>query len=210
MKVVISIDPIRFPLTGIGRYTYELIRFLSESGDIEELVYYSGRRIVADVPSSGQTVPAGTNLSTLKRWVQKNAWASETYRLLLPLLQRYTLKGYSDYLYHGPNFYLPPAPGLKVATFHDLSPFTWAHCHPVERVRFMQKELKKTLRVADALITDSEYTRKELAEYFSWPIERIHAVPLASSPEFYPRAAEVIQPTLSEYGLKSGEYSLYV
>ena len=99
----------------------------------------------------------------------------------MPLLRRRALKHYGDYLYHGPNFFIPPFPGRSVATFHDLSPFTWAHCHAPQRIRYLQKELEKTLDRADALITDSEYTRRELAEYFSWPLERIHTVPLASS-----------------------------
>ncbi len=63
---------------------------------------------------------------------------------------------------------------------------------------------------ADALITDSEYTRKELAEYFSWPIERIHTVPLASSAEFHPRSAEDLKSALSRHGLEMGGYSLFV
>lgn len=212
MKVVISIDPIRFPLTGIARYTYELISSLNKNVEIAELVYYSGRRIVSKVPapSQAQVQAANAGLSSVKRWAQRSSMVSEAYRQLLPLLQRYTLKEYCDYVYHGPNFYLPPAPGAKVATFHDLSPFTWAHCHPVERVRFMQKELKKTLKIADALITCSEYTRKELADYFSWPIERIHTVPLASSPEFYPRSHAETQQVLAQYGLQHGAYSLYV
>ena len=72
------------------------------------------------------------------------------------------------------------------------------------------KELKLTLERADALITDSDYTRQELADYFAWPIERIHAVPLSSSPEFFPRSAEALRETLARHGLEAGGYSLFV
>lgn len=120
----------------------------------------------------------------LKRAVQKNFLAVEAYRLLMPLLRKRALKGHGEFLYHSPNYYLPPFAGRSVATFHDLSPFTWSHCHAPQLVRYLQKELKTTLVRADALITDSEYTRKELSDYFSWPIERIHTVPLASSASF--------------------------
>jgi glycosyltransferase involved in cell wall biosynthesis len=77
-------------------------------------------------------------------------------------------------------------------------------------VRYLQKELKTTLGRADALITDSDYTRNELAEYFSWPIERIYTVPLASSAEFHPRTADELKSTLSRHGLEVGGYSLFV
>src|SRR5690606_10186957 len=109
----------------------------------------------------------------------------------------------------GPNFQVPNFGGRKIATFHDLSPFTWAHCHPPERVRFMRSECLKTIKRADALITDSEYTRREIAEYFSFPLERIHAVPLASAAEFHPRRDAELR-TLSDYDLTPQTYTLFV
>ncbi len=77
-------------------------------------------------------------------------------------------------------------------------------------VRYLQKELRATLDRADALITDSEYTRRELSEYFSWPIERIHTVPLASSEEFFPRDYDSLEAPLARHGLVPGGYSLFV
>jgi alpha-1,3-rhamnosyl/mannosyltransferase len=142
--------------------------------------------------------------------VQKNFLAVEAYRLLMPLLRKQALKGHGDFLYHSPNYYLPPFAGRSVATFHDLSPFTWSHCHAPQLVRYLQKELKTTLGRADALITDSDYTRNELADYFSWPIERIYTVPLASSAEFHPRTTDELKSTLSRHGLEVDGYSLFV
>jgi alpha-1,3-rhamnosyl/mannosyltransferase len=207
MKLMLSVEPVRFPLTGIGRYTYELARRLQQSTALTDLQFFSGARVLPALPTAADASGSGYGL---KRVVQQSALAIEAYRLLMPLLRRQALKHYADYLYHGPNFFLPPFPGRSVATFHDLSPFTWAHCHAPQRIRYLQKELKQTLSRADALITDSEYTRRELAEYFSWPLERIHAVPLASSAEFYPRSAAELQAPLAGYGLVSGEYSLFV
>lgn len=60
------------------------------------------------------------------------------------------------------------------------------------------------------MITDSHYTRQELADYFAWPLERIHAVPLASSPEFHPRSPDALRETLARHGLEPGGYSLFV
>lgn len=134
----------------------------------------------------------------------------EAYRLLMPLFRRRTLKVLDDYLYHGPNFFIPSFPGRSVATFHDLSPFTWTQCHAPQRIRYWQKEMCKALERADALITDSEFTRRELADYFSWPLERIHAVPLASSEEFHPRHEHELRDVLACYGLHTGGYSLFV
>lgn len=207
MKLILSVEPVRFPLTGIGRYTYELALRLQQSPEIVDLQFFSGRRFLPALPTAAEASGSGYGL---KRAVQKNFLAVEAYRLLMPLLRKNALKGHGDFLYHSPNYYLPPFAGRSVATFHDLSPFTWSHCHAPQLVRYLQKELKTTLVRADALITDSEYTRRELADYFSWPIERIHTVPLASSAEFHPRSEEVLRNALSRHGLEVGGYSLFV
>ncbi|MBN2865412.1 MAG: glycosyltransferase family 4 protein [Thiotrichales bacterium] len=212
MKLMISVESIRFPLTGIGRYSYELICHLNQLGLIEQISYFNGRAVVDQLPTEqahdAQVKPS--NQYRLKRWVQSSSVVSELYRQVLPWAQRRALKNHADFLYHGPNFYLPPSGGLKVATFHDLSPFTFADCQLPARVNYMQKELKKTLATADALITDSEFVRQELASYFNWPLERIFTVPLAASAEFYPRLSESTRLVLSHYGLQHGAYSLYV
>lgn len=207
MKLVLSVEPIRFPLTGIGRYTYELARRLQQSPDITDLQFFAGRSFLPELPTAANE--SGSSYG-LKRAVQKNFLAVEAYRLLMPMLRKAALKGHGDFLYHSPNYYLPPFAGRSVATFHDLSPFTWAHCHAPQLVRYLQKELKATLVRADALITDSEFTRQELASYFSWPVERIYTVPLASSPEFYPRPPEELKATLARHGLEANSYTLFV
>jgi hypothetical protein len=122
--------------------------------------------------------------------VQKNFLAVEAYRLLMPLLRKQASKAMGISFTTALIIICRHLLDRSVATFHDLSPFTWSHCHAPQLVRYLQKELKTTLVRADALITDSEFTRRELANYFSWPIERIHTVPLASSPEFHPRPPE--------------------
>lgn len=207
MKVILSVEPVRFPLTGIGRYTYELAMRLQQSPEISDLQYFAGRSFLPALPTAAETSGSGYGL---KRAVQKNFLAIEAYRLLMPYLRKRALKGHGDYLYHSPNYYLPPFAGRSVATFHDLSPFTWAHCHAPQMARYLQKELTVTVARADALITDSQYTRHELANYFNFPLERIHAVPLASSPEFYPRTAEALAPALARHDLVPGGYSLFV
>ncbi|ACS87037.1 glycosyltransferase family 4 protein [Musicola paradisiaca] len=207
MKVILSVEPIRFPLTGIGRYTWELASALMQASQLSDLKFFSGRQFLRELPQVNECSDIQYGL---KQWVQKSYLATEIYRLLVPLLKKAALKNHDDYLYHGPNFFLPPFPGKKIATFHDLSPFTWAQCNTPQRNRFRQKEILKTLASADALITDSMYTRQEVANYFNWPIERIYSVPLACSPDFHQRDPEECREILSQYQLTYQHYSLYV
>ncbi len=207
MRVILSIEPVRFPLTGIGRYTYELARALQTHQATCELHLFGTTRFVEQLPQAREQDDGRLRL---KGMVQKSRMASEAYRHLVPLLKQHALRDFSDHLYHGPNFYLPPFRGLRIATFHDLSPFKWAECAAPQRVRFMQKELNVARKRADAFITDSQHSRLELADYFDIDPQRIHAIPLASSAEFYPRSAEQTRTTLDRYGLSHDGYSLYV
>jgi len=211
MKVILSIDPVRFPLTGIGRYTFELARHLKEIPQIEQLRFFSGYRFSDDLPKPILSAKASASSRVnLRSTILKSNVAVEMYRLLSPPLKRYALSSYSNHVYHGPNFYLPPFNGPSVCTFHDLSMFTWAHCSPPERVRYMRKEIALTLKRADMLITDSEYTRQEVASYFNWPLEKIRAVALACSNDFRPRRPEELSSVLKKHNLSLGGYSLYV
>lgn len=211
MKVILSIDTVRFPLTGIGRYTFELARQLKKISQIEQLRFFSGYRFVDDLPEAAQAAQSARPISTsLRRSVLKSRAVVEMYHLASPLIKRHALRGHADYIFHSPNYYLPPFDGPSVCTFHDLSVFTWAHCHPPERVRFMRKEITRTLKRANLLITDSEYTRQEIASYFGWPLEKIRAIPLACSDDFRPRTTDELVQVLAKHGLIPGGYSLYV
>lgn len=207
MKVILSVASIRYPLTGIGRYTYELARRLGQSSNISDFRLFVGSRFTPTLPHVEDV--SGANYK-LKRIVQRSRLATEAYRIIMPSLAKRALKNYSDYIFHSPNFFIPPFQGRSVATFHDLSPFTFTDCHPIERVRFMQREMHQALSRANSLIVDSEFTRREMAEYFSWPLERIHTVPLASSDEFYPRNAIDLLAAMRRYNLTPGQYSLFV
>ena len=206
MRVVFSTDSIKYPLTGIGRYTYELARQLQSNDDISELLFLQGTKISRDFP----TVKAESNATSgLKNAVKDSAIASELYRLSAPWLKSLSLRPYKSFVYHSTNFYLPPRVDNSVATFHDLSIFKWPQCHPANRVRYMQKELLLTLKRAKVLITDSEFTRTELADYFNYPIEQIVSAPLASSDDFYPREYTSLQSLMTRLGLVAGQYTLF-
>jgi len=211
MKVILSIDPVRFPLTGIGRYTFELAQNLKKLPEIEHLLFFSGHRFIDDLPEATISATSTASIAAnLRRTILKSRVAVGMYRSVSSLKKRYALRGYADHVFHGPNFYLPPFDGHSVCTFHDLSMFTWAHCHPPERVRYMRKEIELTLRRADMLITDSEYTRHEVAAYFAWPLDKVRAVPLACSVDFRPRTGDELVSVLNKFGLAVGGYSLYV
>lgn len=211
MKVILSVEPIRYPLTGIGRYTLELANHLGGISDIEEIKYFAGTQFVPNLPTAGDAAPSApaTGLMALKRRLARVPFLLHYARRATDQRRAQSLKGTRDYVYHGPNFYLPPVEGPAVVTIHDLSVLKMPEFHPPERVRFMEKEIELAVQRASRIITDSDFTRAEIADYFGWPIDKVHTTCLGGSAEFFPREEHELQAGLAEYGLRPGQYSLY-
>ena len=208
MKVILSVDSIKFPLTGIGRYTYELAKQLQLQKDLELKLFANGT-LVLGLSKHGEAKAKRNIVARLRMQLRKSNLVTRVYRTLVGIRSQIALRSHREAIFHGPGFYLPKFSGHSVATFHDLSIFTWAHCHPPERVRFMQRELKLTIQRASLLITDSEYTRQEIANYFGYPLDKIRTVPLACSPDFHPRDAIKTNSILNKFGLAHDGYTLY-
>lgn len=208
MKIILSIDPIRYPLTGIGRYTLELARGLLQSG-LEDLQFMQDTKLQSFIPVHVDSSPH-VKLPAWKEHLRKSSLVISIYRILKTMQKRRTLKGMEDYLFHGPNYYLPPFGGRSIVTIHDLSLYLMPQSHPPERVRYMKAEIRLSLKRATALITDTEYTRQEAARFLSWPLEKIYSVPLASGPEFRPRSDDELKGVLQSFNLKPRQYTLFV
>jgi alpha-1,3-rhamnosyl/mannosyltransferase len=210
MKVIFGADAIRYPLTGIGRYAYEVGRRLPYAEGVEHVRYLRGSRVLDALPERPAIGRTQQNNARLRRVVGGLPMFAEVYLHLEAIAQKRVLRGYSDYVFHGPNYYLPPHSGPCVATFHDLSVFSWPECHPAARVRRMQKELPKIMQRVQVLLTDSEFTRQEVAAHFNWPLNRIVVAPLAASSDYRPMDIVEVAPVLSQWGLHFGRYSLFV
>lgn len=187
MNIILPADSLKYPLTGIGRYTLELSKQLQTiSGVNLNFLYpdglHRGLKFIDEkqAPNAlSKRIDKYRRLpDRIHRLARRVPGTGLLYRAVLSKRQRALLANFPDHVFHGTNFYLPPFPGSKVVTIHDLSVFFWPECHPRERVRVVSKYIRKAVSCADIIVTDSEYTRKELAEYFAIPLQRIKAIPL--------------------------------
>ncbi|QIL81639.1 glycosyltransferase family 4 protein [Diaphorobacter sp. HDW4A] len=211
--VILGADAIHAPLTGIGRYAYELAMRLPECEGVESLRFYSlGQWISSEaVQARAKTVSTDElNKPTLRRVLAGNKLAVRAYSTLMPIWSRWRMQKERHALFHSPNYFLPPFPGKSVATIHDLSHIVCPQFHPAARVELLKRDLPRTMERADFLITDAESVRREVIEHFSWPEDRIGTVPLGVDASFHPRGAEDTLPILQRFGLEHGAYSLYV
>ncbi len=207
MKIVIAVNAIKPPLTGIGRYTWELANRIPGILGLDAVRFFSEGRWVNDVRALLDQSPA--KLVVRQRLLRSSA-AVEVYRLLSPWVLRQRLRPFSGHLYHGTNFYLPPFSGPAISTIHDLSIFRCPEFHPPERVDFMQREIRLALDRASFLICDSEFIRQEIIEFFGWPGDKVRVVPLGVGDEYHPRGVAETATVLKAFDLFFGRYTLCV
>lgn len=207
MKVILSVEPIKYPLTGIGRYTYELAKGIERLNCIENFRFFDGRLVLEKIPDENATASITHNLKSV---LKNSSVAIKVYQSLSPIIKKKALVKYNDYIYHGPNFILPAHAGKKVATFHDLSPFKFPDYFEAKRSRYTRQEILKALKRSDYIITVSDFIRQELNQYFNYPLEKIQTTHLAASEHFQQRSEEQTSPVLKKYHLEHQQYTLFV
>ena len=217
MDVILATDAIVAPLTGIGRYAFELASRLPTHSQIKRVRYFSFGSWRDGGSFSG--VGAGPQLDntggvkgvkSLRSHLAGSRVAVRAFHMLSPPFFGWRLRAEAGSLFHSPNYFLPPFPGRSVATIHDLSHVFYPKFHPAARVDYMLRALPETLRRADFLITDAESVRTEIIQHYGWAPDRIASVALGVDPVFRPRTAANVLPVLQRYGLHTTDYTLCV
>ena len=207
MKVILNVDAITHPLTGIGHYTLALGTQLQHLSAIDELRFFSADHWVPDL----QQAAAGNQwLARLRRWVPFKALALNAYGRRRARRFGQLTQSMADHVLHSPNFILLPHAGPSVATFHDLSFVHHRQTQPAYRLQFLDREIPKTLQQAAALITPTEFIKQEIIDQYGYPAEQIHVTPLGVAAGFAPHDEAVIAPTLAQHQLSHKGYVLAV
>jgi len=211
LQVILSIDAVRFPLTGIGRYTLELGRHLPRVAPDLSLSFLQGGRLVPALPHESDlgTQPRSAPGAKLRALLQRHGLALHVAREWVSWRQRQALRPHRAAVFHGPQFYLPGHAGPQVVTVHDLSVVRWPQYHPKGRAAVMQREIARAVEQAQVVLTDCAYTQAEVTAHYGLPADKVRAVPLACSPAFAPRTEQQLAPALTQWGLQAGGYALF-
>ncbi|WP_211610780.1 glycosyltransferase family 4 protein [Paraburkholderia haematera] len=202
MKLILAVDSIVPPLTGIGRYTWELAAHYQTSLEaLDSMRFFLAGRWV------------GNPADLLKLHTSEGHAPKRKRRFLRPPQSWYrwrTRREMRGHVFHSPNYFLPDSVESGVVTVHDLSVFKYPETHPIARIKHFEQGFASTLARAAHLITDSEAIRREVIDYFGWSPERITAIGLGVRQEFHPRETSEVAVSLRELGLASGGYALCV
>lgn len=218
LRLILATDAIFPPLTGIGRYAYELATRLPLCDEVEELRYlgmWAWGRMPSGLGAGGQTGAGAVPVSPawlvpVRRYMATKNWAVEVYDRVSEVLRSQLLRQGQGAVYHSPNYFLPAYDGPLVATVHDLSIDRFPETHPVASRRYFALAFRRSLDRADALITDSETVRQELIADYSVAPQRVTAIHLGVDSSFRPHAEGELRTVLACHGLVRGQYVLSV
>lgn len=136
--------------------------------------------------------------------------------LLELILSKGTRQTIKPELVHYPFFdlFFPTLPLIKkyptVVTIHDVIPLLYPQFYKVgKRGRLALIKQKLALRRVDAVITDSQASKTDIAKYLGVEMNKIEVVPLASNPEINIASEEEQRRVQRKYKLPKN-YLLYV
>jgi len=207
VDVIVNATSLLPPVTGIGRYTYNLMSTLPRLTDVK--FHYIYNNVLSEQLQYGKSTAMSTVL--LKKLFK--TIVPQPYRVSQWLRQRAfntAVRRYHPALYHEPNYLPLDFKGPTVVTVHDLSVIRFPESHPKDRVKQFERLLYGAVHSADAIVVDSDFIRSEVIEHFSVTPDKVFTTLLGVGQEFHPFVPDNIASTLSSYNLGYKSYLLVV
>jgi glycosyltransferase involved in cell wall biosynthesis len=196
VRIGIDARLVTAPRTGIGSYTENLIRALARVDREDEFVLFT------DEPLPALPGPNFTNAVLPVR--QRLLWTFGA----LPLACRARRLD----LFHGTtNFEVPALAGVPlVATVHDLIPLHFPEAVSRRFHLLFRTLIGRAVRAAARVLTDAEFTRREILARFPVAPGKVVTIPLAADPAYTAAAdPEGARRVRERHGLP-GRYLLFV
>src|SRR3990172_238351 len=173
-KIVINTISLLSKLTGIGRYTFEVCKRITQLGLHADFSYfygyYSKKLYMMDIPPSGKIAKA------IKNYLAKYYHIKKTTRESLLFVSRFSPKAFD--LYWEPN--IVPIEHLRskhlVTTIHDFSFQHYPECLPKENKEYLQKHFWKNIKRSDRIITVSNFIKQEIVGLLKYDEARIKVI----------------------------------
>jgi glycosyltransferase involved in cell wall biosynthesis len=176
-------------LRGIGHYSHNLLRALAVVEPTLEVVLFRDADGAHAVPDPRERV-VGPSIGY--RW---QLWE----RLGLPWA---AMRTGCTLLHSLANTTPPRAPLPRIVTVHDVIPFLADFVPSGPTLAYFTSVMPAAVRRADLVITDSEWSRNDIASVFRVPADRIRVIPLASSPSMQRPEPATLGPRLDALGIR--------
>lgn len=184
MRVAIDIQSVVGPRSGVGQFTYHLARTLPalDPQNRYTLFLFDFRRRLRD--PTLEEGPARLLKLRVPGLFVRTCWD------LLRAPPVDAIVGKAD-LFHFPNYVIAPlAEGRAVASIYDISFLRYPQCASAQTLRWLDRNLKRTVDRADGIVTISEFSKKEIVEVLGVPATKVRVV--------YPGVSEAFRRRVSE------------
>ncbi len=169
MRIVIDVAPLSHPRTGVGNYILGSLRGLVEAGADDVVAFapasVAGKRAIEEALDG---LPVERVLPVLPF---AHAWRTAWSRLQRPAAERFI--GAFDVLHFSDWMVPPQRAGVRSTMVHDLVPVRFPEWTDDKTVRLHRAKLRH-LDSCDVVVTNSEYTARDVTELFDVPAERLH------------------------------------
>lgn len=213
IKILVNVDCLIPPLTGVGRYAQGILRELVQSPEVEDLVGFStfglySRSDLAAMLASGTGVRQENSyallsdsssigspkrgmraltlylFNRLKPYIRRIPGIRSLRNMLRTLRVKAEKDRFKDFVYWEPNYLLADINNPAVAVIHDVSHERMPECHPQDRLAEMALRMPATLKRSQRLIAVSEFTKNEIQTLYQ-PTQCIDVVRPAVDSHFF-------------------------
>ena len=203
MRVGIIIYGLDRPTVGISRYTLELVRALRKCELCQDLwlLHGGGLGPLRDAAGGREvSLPGAGRLPLLMTWGQIALW-KRAKELKIDVI-------------HDPTGTSPLAlAGLRAATvttIHDVFPWSMPGYSSFLDMLIYRQWLPRRWAGTDAVITDSDQSRKDIEKFLLRETGVIYVIPNGASPKFRPLEQESVAAIVRDKFRIAGPYVLYL
>jgi glycosyltransferase involved in cell wall biosynthesis len=194
--------------TGIGVYTYNLIKALLENDPENEYVLFGFSTFSTFEYLKSTDLGNYPNVS-----VKVMKIPARSFRTLFKIWQKVNFPSIEKFIgkvdiYHSFNFYLPPQKdGKTVATIFDMTSLKFPNLHHKRTSELDEIRMTRIAKKADLVISISESAKKDFLE--KYPNKNVEVVYPAVSDQFEDDNKKDLNGVLKKYGI-GGKYFISV
>lgn len=170
MRILVDYRPALRQRTGVGEYIHELVRAFARRGTDEVAVFTSSWK---DRPSPELSAVLGAHV--IDRRIPVRLLNALWHRAVWPPVE--WLSGPIDVVHAAHPLLIPATRAAQIVTIHDLFFLTHPPAVTAEIQRDYASLVGRSVRVADAVITSSDYGKAQIASLLAVDTRKIHVVP---------------------------------
>lgn len=201
-KILIDAVSLLSPLTGIGRYTYEISCRLQKLSKGKYEIFFNYGYHSKELYGVDKQSTTEQKAKKLQSFIKKFPLLKKLSRSFYLFITKFYRVEYD--LYFQPNFI--PNSNIKakklICTVHDFSFMLQPHWHTKELIEHYDKNFFKLIKKADHIITGSNFTKQEIIDYMQIPQDKISVIYHGVNHELYkPYQQNELQETKAKFDL---------